>query len=122
MVIDKNDLNSKSAGSFFKNPVVHGDTLAVIKGSFDAVPYFPFGEEFKLPAAWLIETSGFAKGYTDGKVGISTNHTLALINRGHATAADVIRLKNKVQNAVFERFGIELEPEPVFVGFQAKNE
>jgi UDP-N-acetylmuramate dehydrogenase len=71
----------------------------------------------KIPAAWLIEHSGFGRGYVDGAVGLSTKHPLALINRGGATARDVIRLACRIKRAVMDRFGILLRPEPVFVGF-----
>ena len=71
----------------------------------------------KIPAAWLIENAGFNKGFTLGNAGISTKHTLALVNRGEASAKELLALKDKIQKAVDARFGILLEPEPVFVGF-----
>ena len=117
MVIDAGDPNSKSAGSFFKNPVVTWDKYREIKAAFERVPHFEFGDMVKIPAAWLIENAGFNKGFTHGNAGISTNHTLALINRGGATARGILELKDLVQTAVKEKFGIELVPEPVFVGF-----
>jgi UDP-N-acetylmuramate dehydrogenase len=117
MVIDPTDPNSRSAGSFFKNPVVEGTKFAEIKAAFPAVPSFPAaGGKVKIPAAWLIENAGFHKGFALGNVGISSNHTLALINRGGATAEELIRLKELVQRAAADRFGIDLEPEPIFVG------
>jgi UDP-N-acetylmuramate dehydrogenase len=73
----------------------------------------------KIPAAWLIEQAGFTKGSVWGRAGISVNHTLALINRGDASAAEIIALKDNIQAAVNDKFGIALEPEPVFVGFEA---
>ena len=72
----------------------------------------------KVPAAWLIEQSGFARGHTDGASGLSTKHPLAIVNRGGATARDIIRLARRIKTAVFDRFGIALRPEPVFVGFK----
>lgn len=117
MVIDAGDPNSKSAGSFFKNPVVERTKLYEIAREFDRVPSFDLGDKVKIPAAWLIERAGFEKGFALGKAGISTKHTLALINRGDATAAELLELKQKIQQAVAERFGIYLQPEPVFVGF-----
>lgn len=117
MVIDAADANSRSAGSFFKNPVVEISKLEEIKQTHEDVPHFPFDEKVKIPAAWLIEKAGFHKGYTLGNAGISSNHTLALINRGNATAAEIIALKDKIQSAVAARFDIVLVPEPVFVGF-----
>jgi UDP-N-acetylmuramate dehydrogenase len=117
MVIDAADPNSKSAGSFFKNPVVEREKFEEIRNGFERVPSFDFGDKVKIPAAWLIENSGFYKGFALGNVGISTNHTLALINRGNASADEMLALKNEIQNAVETKFGISLTPEPVFVGF-----
>src|SRR5262249_5635156 len=77
MVIDKADPNSRSAGSFFKNPVVTGRELDQLRERFQDVPNFSFSDDFKIPAAWLIERCGFHKGFRLGKAGISTNHTLA---------------------------------------------
>jgi UDP-N-acetylmuramate dehydrogenase len=71
----------------------------------------------KLSAAWLVEQSGFAKGYALGPVGISRKHTLAIVNRGGATANEVIVFKDEVQKKVFDVWGVRLHPEPVFVGF-----
>ncbi len=71
----------------------------------------------KVPAAWLIEQAGFAKGYALGAAGVSTRHTLALINRGGATALDVLALADRIRNAVQDRFGVVLEIEPELVGF-----
>jgi UDP-N-acetylmuramate dehydrogenase len=76
----------------------------------------------KLPAAWLIERAGFRRGQMDGAVGISSKHTLALINRGGATARDVLRFASRVKRGVLDRFGISLRPEPVFVGFGRDQE
>jgi UDP-N-acetylmuramate dehydrogenase len=117
MVIYDDDLNSRSAGSFFKNPIVTTTQLDDLRGRFEAVPSFAFGDDHKIPAAWLIENAGFYKGYRLGSAGISANHTLAIINTGGATAADVVALKNVIQTKVLETFGISLYPEPVFVGF-----
>lgn len=116
MVIDADDPNSRSAGSFFKNPVVTTDELQKIRTSFENVPYFEFGEMVKIPAAWLIENAGFHKAFAIGQAGISSNHTLALVNRGGASAAEMIVLKERIQAAVAAKFGIELHPEPVFIG------
>lgn len=128
MVIDENDPNSKSAGSFFKNPIVsvrefseieaRARTLGVI-GADEEVPKFAAGENsLKIPAAWLIERSGFEKGFRCGRVGLSANHTLAIVNFENAAARDVLNLKNLIQSKVKEKFGIELKPEPIFVGFE----
>jgi UDP-N-acetylmuramate dehydrogenase len=119
MVIDVNDPNSKSAGSFFKNPIVSHKKFAEISNESGlTIPYYPFDEKnVKIPAAWLIENSGFSKGYRSGNAGISTKHTLAIINLGNASAADLIALKDEIEARVQKRFGISLKPEPVFIGF-----
>lgn len=123
MVVDEGDPNAKSAGSFFKNPIVRRGQFAEIaaaaaKLGADDVPSFAVDEQtLKIPAAWLIENAGFHKGYIKNGAGISTRHTLALINRGAAAAKDIIALKNEIQKTVKEKFGVELAPEPVFVGF-----
>jgi UDP-N-acetylmuramate dehydrogenase len=120
MVIDADDPNSKSAGSFFKNPIVPASSPSEIAESLKVqnVPSFRLNEsEAKIPAAWLIENAGFSKGYIHGNAGISSNHSLAIINRGSSSANEIVELKNMIQKAVKDRFGIELQPEPIFVGF-----
>lgn len=118
MVIDEADPNSRSAGSFFKNPIVPDVKFDEVRSmGFENVPNFAAGDGFvKIPAAWLIERSGFYKGFRMGNAGISENHSLALVNFGGATAAEIIALKNAIQTGVVEKFGIELMPEPIFVG------
>ena len=123
MVIDDGDANSKSAGSFFKNPIVSNAKYQDIKErakafGIESVPSFIVDEKrVKIPAAWLIEKSGFEKGFDFGRVGLSTKHTLAIVNRGNASAKDVLALKNEIQAKVDKMFQIELKPEPIFVGF-----
>ena len=119
MVIDPDDPNRMSAGSFFKNPVVPNEKYDEIAARrSESVPKFNVdGTSVKIPAAWLIEQSGFKKGYRLGNSGISTRHTLAIINCGGATAPDVVALKDAIQSGVERTFGILLQPEPVFVGF-----
>jgi len=122
MVIDASDPNSKSAGSFFKNPELTHTEFADLEQKAAAiglqkVPSFASSEKRKVPAAWLIENAGFHKGYKLGDAGISTRHALALINLGNAKAADIIRLKDAIQAAVSGKFGVALTPEPVFAGF-----
>jgi UDP-N-acetylmuramate dehydrogenase len=120
MLIVPGDADCRSAGSFFKNPVVPvtvldslAEELAVEKKS---IPAYPAQDgEVKLSAAWLIERAGYQKGYVLGNAGISSRHTLALINRGGATAADVIALRDKVTDTIASRFAIRLEPEPVWL-------
>jgi UDP-N-acetylmuramate dehydrogenase len=114
-----NDSDYRSAGSFFKNPVVTSGAFDRIKEiAAEHVPNFPAGDGMlKVPAAWLIERAGFHKGYSRGRAGISSKHTLAIINRGGATAHEVISLMKEIQERVSEKFGVPLMPEPVFVGF-----
>ena len=82
------------------------------------IPSYPALEsQKKISAAWLVEHSGFGKGYDDGRVGLSRKHALAIVNRGEATADDILALKGHIQERVEEIWGIRLEPEPVFVGF-----
>ena len=120
MLLVQGDPDCRSAGSFFKNPVVgleQVQAIATIAGR--EPPRFPAGADgmVKLPAAWLIEQAGFLKGFRMGAAGISSRHTLALINRGSATAADVMALAERIRLAVEERFGVRLEQEPVLLGF-----
>jgi len=124
MVLDEKDSDSRSAGSFFKNPIVRLEEYErIAAGSAVPVPHFGATEgNVKLAAAWLIEHTGIAKGFTLGPVGISSKHTLALTNRGGATATDVLLLKEFVQRRVQERFGVELRPEPVMLGFDLDGE
>ncbi len=122
MLIVDGDSDSRSAGSFFKNPIVNetqADHVASAAGA--APPRYPAGPDHanmvKLSAAWLIENAGFTKGYSLGRAGISTKHTLALVNRGEATASEILALADKIRAAVAARFGIELQMEPVMLGF-----
>lgn len=122
MLITPNDENSRSAGSFFKNPIISPaeyDRIAALPQCRDQKPpRYPAPEgRVKISAAWLVEKSGFHKGFGNGRVGISSKHTLAIVNRGEATAAEIVQFKNKVQEGVFKVFGVQLHPEPVFVGF-----
>ena len=119
MLLVEGDPDCRSAGSFFKNPVVTEEQVrAIAEDGAQEPPRFPAGPgQVKLPAAWLIEQAGFARGYTLGAAGISSRHTLALINRGNATAAEILALAGEITAAVEARFGIELEMEPVLVGF-----
>lgn len=118
MLIVEGEADCRSAGSFFKNPVVDVAHYARMEaGSAGGVQSYPAGEGLvKLPAAWLVEHAGFPKGYTMGRAGISSRHTLALTNRGGATADDVLALAERIKTAVREKFGIVLEMEPVVLG------
>jgi UDP-N-acetylmuramate dehydrogenase len=122
MLIVAGDPDCLSAGSFFKNPVIsleqHEDLRKRAAAKGLTLPSYPALEKNKkMSAAWLVEHSGFAKGYGMGRTGISSKHALAIVNRGAATAAEVIALKDQIQHRVEEIWGIHLEPEPVMVGF-----
>ena len=120
MLLVEGDPDCRSAGSFFKNPVVsEAQAARIAEVSAKEPPRFPAGPagQVKLPAAWLIEQAGFAKGYVLGAAGVSSRHTLALVNRGGASAAEVLALAEQIGAAVEARFGIRLEMEPVLVGF-----
>ena len=123
MVIDVDDPNSKSAGSFFKNPIVSKDKFTEIEQrtelkAIGSVPFFKVDDKnVKIPAAWLIEKSGFQKNFRKGKVGLSSRHTLAIVNFDNASAKDILELKSEIQAKVKATFGVELLPEPIFVGF-----
>jgi UDP-N-acetylmuramate dehydrogenase len=132
MLLDPADPDSRSAGSFFKNPVVLAATvprLAAIAGCrVDEVPQYPPGswvapadQMVKLSAAWLIELAGFRKGFRMGQAGISTKHTLALVNLGSATAAEMLVLRDVIVKAVHELTAVWLEQEPVLLGFPPTN-
>lgn len=127
MLIIPGDPDSKSAGSFFKNPVLseakHEDLKrrATVRGL--TVPSYPALESHKkVSAAWLVERSGFRKGFGFGHVGISSRHALAIVNRGGATAADVLALKDQIEQRVEEIWGVHLESEPVLVGVPPQAE
>lgn len=118
MVLDAADPDTRSAGSFFTNPLLGPDAMGALLERVDAAPPSwpePDGRT-KVSAAWLIERAGFAKGAFDGPVGISSKHTLALVNRGGGTAADLVRVARAVRDGVHDAFGVALVPEPVFVG------
>lgn len=120
MVIDANDANSRSVGSFFKNPVLtksEFDAFATrcrAAGIGGSIPTFASGEQVKVPAAWLVENAGFPKGFRQHGVGVSTNHSLALVNID-GTTRELLALAEKIQATVFAKFGLKLEREPVVV-------
>lgn len=127
MVLDDDDEDTWSAGSFFTNPVVRDEDLPAVRsrvagrlgqGPAEAMPAFAADGGTKLSAGWLIERAGFGKGHpsSSSPARLSTKHTLALTNRGAATADDVIALAREVRDGVREAFGVELRPEPVWVG------
>jgi UDP-N-acetylmuramate dehydrogenase len=125
MVIDSTDPDTRSAGSFFVNPVLDGAALAAVEAAARArcgdqvrVPRFGAGEGLvKVPAAWLIEQAGFGKGYGPGDgARISSKHTLALVSSESATTAGLMALARQIRDGVRETFGVSLAPEPVLVG------
>jgi UDP-N-acetylmuramate dehydrogenase len=114
MVLDAADPDTRSVGSFFMNPLVPAATQEKL-----GAPGFPMRDgRVKIPAAWLIERSGFTKGFAAGAAGLSSKHPLAIVNRGGASASDVVALAFQIKRAVLDRHGIALRPEPVFVGFE----
>jgi UDP-N-acetylmuramate dehydrogenase len=114
MVLDPADPDTVSAGSFFMNPILDPDAYAALDPQPPAFPQ-PDGR-IKTSAAWLIERAGFTKGYTRGRVAISSKHALALVNRGGATTDALLALAREIASTVKERFGVALVPEPTIVG------
>ncbi|GGQ33330.1 UDP-N-acetylmuramate dehydrogenase [Actinomadura coerulea] len=124
MVLDAADPDTRSAGSFFTNPILDPDQVADLErrvaerlGPDATFPRYPeAGGRVKTSAAWLIDRAGFAKGHARGPARISTKHTLALTNPGGATTADLLALAREVRGGVRDAFGVELVNEPVMVG------
>lgn len=123
MVLDAADPDTRSVGSFFMNPVIDAATHAALRDAAGVpAPSFAAGPgQVKVPAAWLIERAGFAKGHARGAVGLSSKHPLAIVNRGGATAREVVAFACSIQRAVADRFGVVLRAEPEFVGFGADD-
>ena len=122
MVLDPADRDTYSTGSFFTNPIV---PAAVADGLPENAPRYPAGSDglVKLSAAWLIDQAGFGRGFglddgsvSGGRASLSTKHTLAITNRGSASAADMVAIAREVRDGVVGRFGIELHPEPLLIG------
>lgn len=124
MVLDAADPDTRSAGSFFTNPLLDAGQAEALRsrvrdrlGAAAAAPEWPGGDgRVKVSAAWLIERAGFGKGHGNGPVGVSSKHTLALVNRGGGTAADLRAVAAELRDGVRSAFGVELVPEPVVVG------
>ncbi|AXA36275.1 MAG: UDP-N-acetylenolpyruvoylglucosamine reductase [Candidatus Sumerlaea sp.] len=127
MLYDPNEVNSHSCGSFFVNPVLSQSEYeqflerarqANLLGPQETPPTFALESgDYKISAAWLIERAGFRRGSRLGRAGISERHALALINLGGAKSRDIIALAQLIQTQVHDKFGIELHPEPIFIGF-----
>lgn len=120
MVLDADDHDTWSVGSFFTNPVVSAGRFDELQARRDdPVPHYPAPDGVKLAAGWLVEQAGFDKGFPDtgdAPCRLSTKHALAVTNRGGATTADVLALARTVRDGVAAAFGITLVPEPVLVG------
>jgi UDP-N-acetylmuramate dehydrogenase len=123
MVLNPGDPDTRSAGSFFTNPVISAGEFAQVEAAAadrgaGPVPRFSAGDGLvKVPAAWLIEHSGFAKGYgAPGRARVSSKHTLALINAGDATTADLLALAREIVSGVRAAYGVTLTPEPILIG------
>jgi UDP-N-acetylmuramate dehydrogenase len=128
MVLDPSDENGRSCGSFFVNPVLCETAWRALQRRLaassetqpPAIPHYPQSDGcVKLPAAWLIERAGFARGHREGNVGISTRHTLALVCHDGATTTELVGFARRVKARVRERFGVTLQAEPQFVGVAA---
>lgn len=126
MVIDPDDPDSVSAGSFFVNPILSPEEFAVFErrvverlGHETKPPRWPEAEgRTKTSAAWLIERAGFHRGYGEGRIGVSNKHTLALVNRGGGTTKELLSLARELRDGVREQFGVTLRPEPTLVGVE----
>jgi UDP-N-acetylmuramate dehydrogenase len=123
MVLNPGDPDTRSAGSFFTNPVITAEEFAGVETAAAAreagqVPHYPAGAGLvKVPAAWLIEHSGFAKGYgAPGPARVSSKHTLALVNAGEAKTADLLALAREIVAGVQASYGVTLTPEPILIG------
>jgi len=116
MVLDPADPDTRSDGSFFMNPVVSAAEYESFAKVAPHAPHYPAtGGSVKLSAAWLIEHAGFGKGFIHGNVGLSSKHTLAIVNRGNGSAAEVLELVRMIQNRVRSEFAVDIHPEPTFV-------
>ena len=128
MVLDPADRDTYSTGSFFTNPIVAAEVAGQLP---ETAPRWPVGDQMKLSAAWLIDKSGFGKGFglegtangsvdgysvAGGRASLSTKHTLAITNRGSANAEDIVAIARTVRDGVQDKFGIRLVPEPLLIG------
>jgi UDP-N-acetylmuramate dehydrogenase len=118
MVIEPDNPARRSVGSFFVNPSIARAQFDALAARHPGMPGYVVGDgAVKVPAAWLIEQAGYRRGTREGAVGVSPLQAQAIVNLGGATAAEVIRLASAIKTSVWQRFGIAIVPEPVFVGF-----
>jgi UDP-N-acetylmuramate dehydrogenase len=111
MVLDSDDRDTWSAGSFFTNPIVAPEAVP------DGAPSYDAGEGLlKTSAAWLIDRAGFSKGFGNERAALSSKHTLAITNRGGASANEILALAREIRDGVRGRYAIELHPEPLLIG------
>jgi UDP-N-acetylmuramate dehydrogenase len=118
MVIDPDDPDSVSAGSFFVNPILAADEFAELAARGDPPGWPESDGRVKTSAAWLIEHAGFHRGYGNGRIGVSTKHTLALVNRGGGTTTELVALARELRDGVRDQFGVQLQVEPTLVGVE----
>jgi len=125
MLVRGSGPNRRSAGSFFLNPIVDATTFERVSHACRVlgidpqdIPHWSVAAGTKLAAAWLIEKAGYPKGYGHHRVGLSTHHTLAIVNRGGARASELIEFALTIRQGVFDAFGVRLEPEPRLLGFE----
>ena len=126
MVIDPDDPDSVSAGSFFLNPILSREAFSSLErlavqrlGEGTRVPVWPDADgSVKTSAAWLIERAGFHRGYGNGRAGISSKHTLAIVNRGGASSGELVAVAREMRDGVQAAFGVQLHPEPTLVGVE----
>jgi UDP-N-acetylmuramate dehydrogenase len=123
MVLSPGDPDTRSAGSFFTNPIITAADFAAVEAAAAAraagpVPKYDAGAGLvKVPAAWLIEHAGFAKGYgAPSPARVSSKHTLALVNTGNATTTDLLTLAREIVSGVYSAYGVTLTPEPILIG------
>lgn len=103
-----------SVGSFFKNPVVDFNEFSRLQSDFPEIKYFPAGRNYKLAAGWLIDKCGL-KGFIHKGAAVHQNQALILINKVNATGADVVQLATIIQESVYQKFGVKLEPEAIIL-------
>lgn len=117
MILSTKDVNTKSVGSFFKNPIITKNEFALLQEKRIDIPYWKADSSYKISAAWLVEVSGFTKGYNyNQRIGLSSKHTLAIVNKNHAKSTDLVKFVKLIQEKVYKKFSIKLTPEPTLVG------